>query len=241
MVWYVYRSGFLPVCLPVYLSHLSLCLSRCRRPQSQQPSVVLMWDRLLMVVGHCNDTIQYPLNQFSLEPEQFKPVLQLFKVVFKCIRPFSDIINGWFNWSNFFKLIKVSLSSLRYSLRLLRLSLRSLRLSCNCLMFSKIYLRLSWSYWGSWCILKFELFHMNSLLELFASQVMFHLFDPWRLTSGFPSRIRVFWWENWMEFGSSVQTIRSCFKRFLWSVRTSSRSHPWLLELCCWKPTGSTR
>lgn len=30
----------------------------CRRPKSQQPSVVLMWDRLLMVAGAYNDTIQ---------------------------------------------------------------------------------------------------------------------------------------------------------------------------------------
>lgn len=33
---------------------------RCRRPKSQQPSVVLMWDRLLLVAGICSDTIQYP-------------------------------------------------------------------------------------------------------------------------------------------------------------------------------------
>uniref|UniRef100_UPI003AAA6B6E vacuolar protein sorting-associated protein 16 homolog isoform X3 n=1 Tax=Centroberyx gerrardi TaxID=166262 RepID=UPI003AAA6B6E len=31
----------------------------CRRPKSQQPSVVLMWDRLLLVAGVCNDTIQF--------------------------------------------------------------------------------------------------------------------------------------------------------------------------------------
>ncbi|TDG96018.1 hypothetical protein EPR50_G00235110 [Perca flavescens] len=31
----------------------------CRRPRSQQPSVVLMWDRLLMVVGASQDTIQF--------------------------------------------------------------------------------------------------------------------------------------------------------------------------------------
>uniref|UniRef100_A0A3B5ML19 Vacuolar protein sorting-associated protein 16 homolog n=1 Tax=Xiphophorus couchianus TaxID=32473 RepID=A0A3B5ML19_9TELE len=53
----------LPVCLltfePVYLS-------RCRRPRSQQPSVVLMWDRLLLVVGSCNDTIQFPLEDQSV-------------------------------------------------------------------------------------------------------------------------------------------------------------------------------
>ncbi|KAM9327919.1 vacuolar protein sorting-associated protein 16 homolog [Pholidichthys leucotaenia] len=34
----------------------------CRRPQSQQPSVVLLWDRLLMVVGSCGDTIQFPVE-----------------------------------------------------------------------------------------------------------------------------------------------------------------------------------
>ncbi|XP_056156959.1 vacuolar protein sorting-associated protein 16 homolog isoform X2 [Lampris incognitus] len=35
----------------------------CRRPKSQQPSVVLMWDRLLLVAGVCTDTIQYPLDE----------------------------------------------------------------------------------------------------------------------------------------------------------------------------------
>ncbi|KAM8905162.1 vacuolar protein sorting-associated protein 16 homolog [Spinachia spinachia] len=34
----------------------------CRRPKSQQPSVVLMWDRLLTVVGICQDTIQFPIE-----------------------------------------------------------------------------------------------------------------------------------------------------------------------------------
>eukprot|EP00066_Takifugu_rubripes_P003865 XP_003966794.1 PREDICTED: vacuolar protein sorting-associated protein 16 homolog [Takifugu rubripes] len=34
----------------------------CRRPNSQQPSVVLLWDRLLMVAGVCNDTIQFPIE-----------------------------------------------------------------------------------------------------------------------------------------------------------------------------------
>uniref|UniRef100_A0A8C9XYI8 Vacuolar protein sorting-associated protein 16 homolog n=1 Tax=Sander lucioperca TaxID=283035 RepID=A0A8C9XYI8_SANLU len=34
----------------------------CRRPKSQQPSVVLMWDRLLMVAGVSHDTIQFPLE-----------------------------------------------------------------------------------------------------------------------------------------------------------------------------------
>lgn len=69
-------STCLSTCLPVHLSvclssllsvHLSLCLSvcplRCRRPKSQQPSVVLMWDRLLLLAGTCEDTIQYPLGQ----------------------------------------------------------------------------------------------------------------------------------------------------------------------------------
>ncbi|KAM6945481.1 vacuolar protein sorting-associated protein 16 homolog [Aplochiton taeniatus] len=35
----------------------------CRRPKSQQPSVVIMWDRLLLVAGECKDTIQYPLDE----------------------------------------------------------------------------------------------------------------------------------------------------------------------------------
>ncbi|XP_056226167.1 vacuolar protein sorting-associated protein 16 homolog isoform X2 [Seriola aureovittata] len=34
----------------------------CRRPKSQQPSVVLMWDRLLLVAGVCSDTIQFPID-----------------------------------------------------------------------------------------------------------------------------------------------------------------------------------
>uniref|UniRef100_A0A3Q3FK84 Vacuolar protein sorting-associated protein 16 homolog n=1 Tax=Labrus bergylta TaxID=56723 RepID=A0A3Q3FK84_9LABR len=34
----------------------------CRRPRSQQPSVVLMWDRLLLVAGICQDTIQFPVE-----------------------------------------------------------------------------------------------------------------------------------------------------------------------------------
>ncbi|XP_023805330.1 vacuolar protein sorting-associated protein 16 homolog isoform X1 [Oryzias latipes] len=38
----------------------------CRRPKSQQPSVVLMWDRLLLVVGECNDTIQFPVEDPSV-------------------------------------------------------------------------------------------------------------------------------------------------------------------------------
>uniref|UniRef100_A0A3Q3NK47 Vacuolar protein sorting-associated protein 16 homolog n=1 Tax=Mastacembelus armatus TaxID=205130 RepID=A0A3Q3NK47_9TELE len=35
----------------------------CRRPKSQQPSVVLLWDRLLIVAGICNDTIQFPIEE----------------------------------------------------------------------------------------------------------------------------------------------------------------------------------
>uniref|UniRef100_A0A674A8X8 Vacuolar protein sorting-associated protein 16 homolog n=1 Tax=Salmo trutta TaxID=8032 RepID=A0A674A8X8_SALTR len=35
----------------------------CRRPKSQQPSVVIMWDRLLLVAGECTDTIQYTLDE----------------------------------------------------------------------------------------------------------------------------------------------------------------------------------
>uniref|UniRef100_A0A3Q0T1W0 Vacuolar protein sorting-associated protein 16 homolog n=1 Tax=Amphilophus citrinellus TaxID=61819 RepID=A0A3Q0T1W0_AMPCI len=38
----------------------------CRRPKSQQPSVALMWDRLLLVVGVCNDTIQYCQDIFKI-------------------------------------------------------------------------------------------------------------------------------------------------------------------------------
>ncbi|XP_072235344.1 vacuolar protein sorting-associated protein 16 homolog isoform X2 [Leuresthes tenuis] len=38
----------------------------CRRPKSQQPSVVLMWDRLLLVAGACNDTIQFPIEDQSV-------------------------------------------------------------------------------------------------------------------------------------------------------------------------------
>lgn len=57
----VYQLTSLPLQLPVcLLTFESVYLSRCRRPRSQQPSVVLMWDRLLLVVGSCNDTIQYP-------------------------------------------------------------------------------------------------------------------------------------------------------------------------------------
>ncbi|TNN36874.1 Vacuolar protein sorting-associated protein 16 [Liparis tanakae] len=42
---------------PCHLGSMDLL---CRRPKSQQPSVVLMWDRLLLVAGVCNDTIQFP-------------------------------------------------------------------------------------------------------------------------------------------------------------------------------------
>ncbi|CAB1327603.1 unnamed protein product [Coregonus sp. 'balchen'] len=38
----------------------------CRRPKSQQPSVVIMWDRLLLVAGECKDTIQYTLDEESV-------------------------------------------------------------------------------------------------------------------------------------------------------------------------------
>lgn len=57
----VYQLTSLPLLLPVcLLTFEPVYLSRCRRPRSQQPSVVLMWDRLLLVVGSCNDSIQYP-------------------------------------------------------------------------------------------------------------------------------------------------------------------------------------
>ncbi|XP_010775356.1 vacuolar protein sorting-associated protein 16 homolog, partial [Notothenia coriiceps] len=35
----------------------------CRRPKSQQPSVVLLWDKLLMVVGVRQDNIQFPIEE----------------------------------------------------------------------------------------------------------------------------------------------------------------------------------
>ncbi|XP_041937037.1 vacuolar protein sorting-associated protein 16 homolog [Alosa sapidissima] len=42
----------------------------CRRPKSEQPSVVIMWDRHLLVAGKCKDTIQYHLDDDSvLVPE----------------------------------------------------------------------------------------------------------------------------------------------------------------------------
>lgn len=39
---------------------------RCRRPKSQQPSAVVMWDGLLIVVGECKETIQYHLDDDSI-------------------------------------------------------------------------------------------------------------------------------------------------------------------------------
>lgn len=69
----------------------------------------------------------------------------------------------------------------------------------------------------------------------------FVILEPWPLITGSPSRISVFWSERWMEFGSSAQGATSCFRKFLWSVRISSRLPPWPLELCCWRPTGNTR
>lgn len=38
----------------------------CRRPKSQQPSAVVMWDGLLIVVGECKETIQYHLDDDSI-------------------------------------------------------------------------------------------------------------------------------------------------------------------------------
>uniref|UniRef100_A0A671T924 Vacuolar protein sorting-associated protein 16 homolog n=1 Tax=Sinocyclocheilus anshuiensis TaxID=1608454 RepID=A0A671T924_9TELE len=38
----------------------------CRRPKSQQPSAVVMWDGLLLVVGECKETIQYHLDDDSI-------------------------------------------------------------------------------------------------------------------------------------------------------------------------------
>ncbi|CAL8390734.1 unnamed protein product, partial [Boreogadus saida] len=35
----------------------------CRRPQTQQPSVVVLWERLLLVVAVGGDTVQYPLEE----------------------------------------------------------------------------------------------------------------------------------------------------------------------------------
>ncbi|XP_008323608.1 vacuolar protein sorting-associated protein 16 homolog [Cynoglossus semilaevis] len=34
----------------------------CRRPKSQEPAVILMWDHLLLVVGVCGETIQFPVD-----------------------------------------------------------------------------------------------------------------------------------------------------------------------------------
>lgn len=61
------------------------------------------------------------------------------------------------------------------------------------------------------------------------------------LTLGSPLRTRLCWWEKWTEFGSSAPPLRSSCRRFPWSVRTSSRLLLWLQELCCWRPTVSTR
>ncbi|XP_028809833.1 vacuolar protein sorting-associated protein 16 homolog isoform X2 [Denticeps clupeoides] len=42
----------------------------CRRPKSHQPSVVMMWERHLLVAGECKETIQYHLDEESvLVPE----------------------------------------------------------------------------------------------------------------------------------------------------------------------------
>lgn len=42
----------------------------CRRPKSQQPSVVIMWDRYLLVAGVCKETIPYHLEDDAvLVPE----------------------------------------------------------------------------------------------------------------------------------------------------------------------------
>ncbi|XP_034035762.1 vacuolar protein sorting-associated protein 16 homolog [Thalassophryne amazonica] len=38
----------------------------CRRPRSQQPSVAIMWDRLLLVAGISNDTIQFSIDDRCL-------------------------------------------------------------------------------------------------------------------------------------------------------------------------------
>uniref|UniRef100_A0A672PJT6 Vacuolar protein sorting-associated protein 16 homolog n=1 Tax=Sinocyclocheilus grahami TaxID=75366 RepID=A0A672PJT6_SINGR len=45
---------------------LLLFSCRCRRPKSQQPSAVVMWDGLLLVVGECKETIQYHLDDDSI-------------------------------------------------------------------------------------------------------------------------------------------------------------------------------
>lgn len=134
-------------------------LCRCRRPKSQQASVVLMWDRLLLVVGECGDTIQYPWNPGT---HTLEPVTDLFVVLFR---------------------------SSRWQLRIV----------------SK---------------------DKDSTLTL---------------TLGSPLRTSLCWWENWTGFGSSAQPLRSCCRRFPWSVRTSLRLPPWPQEPCFWRPTGSTR
>lgn len=55
-------------CICLYKNSQNSCsgcpLLRCWRPKSQQPSVVIMWEKYLLVVGPCKDTIQYPLARF---------------------------------------------------------------------------------------------------------------------------------------------------------------------------------
>uniref|UniRef100_A0A8C9TA39 Vacuolar protein sorting-associated protein 16 homolog n=1 Tax=Scleropages formosus TaxID=113540 RepID=A0A8C9TA39_SCLFO len=41
----------------------------CRRPKGQQPSVVVMWEKNLLVAGQCQETIQYPFVDSVLVPE----------------------------------------------------------------------------------------------------------------------------------------------------------------------------
>lgn len=60
------------LCMLYFHSHivsgisLSFLPYRCRRPKSQQPSAVVMWDGLLAVVGECKETIQYHLDDDSI-------------------------------------------------------------------------------------------------------------------------------------------------------------------------------
>lgn len=94
MLWYVwplvYLCSYLFSCSPVealLLHPFNLeftCLPRCRRPKSQQPSVVLMWDRLLLVVGVCNETIQYPSN-FTSEHVQ---------IHFRCVKVLLGVVQS---------------------------------------------------------------------------------------------------------------------------------------------------
>ncbi len=56
-------------CMLYFHSHYfkgQVFVCRCRRPKSQQPSAVVMWDRLLIVVGECKETIQYHLDDDSI-------------------------------------------------------------------------------------------------------------------------------------------------------------------------------